>query len=96
MQTQNFTLELGDLDVKTQNYRGHSVEEVAKMATDKLISISNGAPAPIRAQAHAFKEACKKVVAYYMQEAVNNHMCTICNALEKQDQKDIANIIRRL
>ena len=96
METQNFTLELGDLGVKTQNYRGHSIEEVAEMATDKIVSVSDQAPAPIRAQAHAFKEVCKKVIIYYMQEAVNNHMCTICNQLEKQGQKDLANIIRRL
>ena len=96
METQNFTLELGDLGVKTQNYRGHSIEEVAEMATDKIVSVSDQAPAPIRAQAHAFKEVCKKVIIYYMQDAVNNHMCTICNQLEKQGQKDLANIIRRL
>ena len=96
MQTQNFTLALGDLGVKTQNYRGHSIEEVAEIATDKIVSVSDQAPAPIRAQAHAFKEVCKKVIIYYMQDAVNNHMCTICNQLEKQGHKDLANIIRRL
>ena len=87
---------IGELDVTTTNYRGHTIEEVAEMATDKIISISKTAPAPIREQAHVFKETCKKIVAYYMQEAVNNHMCTICNALEKQGHKDLANIIRRL
>jgi hypothetical protein len=88
--------EVGNLGVITKDHRGHSVEEIANMAVDKIVSISETAPAPIRAQAHAFKEACKKIVAYYMQEAVNNHMCTICNALEKQGHKDLANIIRRL
>ena len=88
--------QIGNVGVTTKDYRGHSIEEVADMATDKLISISNTAPAPIREQAHVFKETCKKVIAYYMQEAVNNHMCTICNLLEKQGQKDLANIIRRL
>ena len=88
--------EVGNLGVITKDHRGHSVEEIANMATDKIISISKTAPAPIREQAHVFKETCKKVIVYYMQEAVNNHMCTICNALEKQGQKDLANIIRRL
>ena len=88
--------EIGNLDVTTTSYRGHTIEEVAKMATDKIISISKTAPAPIREQAHVFKETCKKVITYYMQEAVNNHMCTICNKLEKQGQQDLANIIRRI
>ena len=89
-------LTVGNLGVKTTHYRGHTVEEVANMATDKIVSISDTAPAPIRAQAHAFKDACKKIIMYYMQEAIKNHMCTICNKLEEQGHSDLANIIRRL
>ena len=88
--------QIGNLGVTTTDNRGHSIEEVAKMATDKIVSISDTAPAPIKAQAHAFKNACHKIIVYYMQEAINNHMCTISNQLEKQGQKDLANIIRRL
>jgi len=88
--------QIGSLGVTTTDNRGHTVEEVADMATKKIISVSDQAPAPIRDQAHAFEKVCKKVIAYYMQEAVNNHMCTICNLLEKQGRKDLANIIRRL
>jgi hypothetical protein len=96
METEKFETSLGDLGVKTTNYRGHSIEEVAQMATDKLISVSDTAPEPIRTQAHAFRELCQKVIKYYMQEAINNHICTVCNQLEKQGHKDLANIIRRL
>ena len=92
----NSETEVGNLGVTTTEHRGHTIEEVAEMATNKIISISDTAPAPIREQAHVFKETCKKVIAYYMQEAVNNHICTVCNQLEKQGQKDLANIIRRL
>ena len=42
---------VGDLGVTTTNNRGHTIEEVAKMATDKIVSISDTAPAPIKAQA---------------------------------------------
>jgi len=92
----NSETEVGNLGVVTTEHRGHTVEEVAEMATKRLVSISDEAPAPIRAQAHAFREACKKVVTYYMNEAVKNHVCTICNELEKQGQHDLANIIRRI
>jgi hypothetical protein len=87
---------IGDLGVTTTNNRGHTIEEVADMATKKIVSVSDEAPAPIRDQAHAFEKVCKKVIAYYMQQAVNNHICTICNLLEKQGHKDLATIIRRL
>ena len=96
METEQFETTLGDLGVTTTDYRGHSIEEVAQMATDKLISVSDTAPEPIKTQAHAFRELCQKVIVYYMQEAVNNHICTLCNQLEKQGQQDLANIIRRL
>ena len=88
--------QIGILGVTTTEYRGHTVEEVADMATKKIVSVSDEAPAPIREQAHAFEKVCKKVIAYYMQQAVNNHICTICNLLEKQGHKDLANIIRRI
>lgn len=89
-------LKVGSLGVTTTDNRGLSVDEVSEMAVNKIISVSDTAPAPIRAQAHAFRDACKKIVMYYMQEAVKNHICTICNQLEQQGQKDLANIIRRL
>jgi hypothetical protein len=92
----NSDTEVGNLGVTTTDHRGHTVEEVAEMATKRLVSISDETPAPIRAQAHAFREACKKVIIYYMNEAIKNHMCTICNQLEQQGHKDLANIIRRL
>tara|TARA_R100001369_G_scaffold91792_2_gene134204 strand:- start:195 stop:485 length:291 start_codon:yes stop_codon:yes gene_type:complete len=87
---------VGNLGVTTTQNRGHTTEEVAEMAVSKIVSVSDTAPAPIRDQAHAFKNACKQIITYYMQEAVKNHMCTLCNKLEQQGHKDLANIIRRL
>ena len=96
MQTDSFTLSIGDLGVKTTENRGHTVEEVAEMATNKLVSVADTAPGPIKAQAHAFKNLCQNIITYYMQEAIKNHMCTIGNQLESQGHKDLAEIIRRL
>ena len=96
METAPFELSIGDLGVKPTHGRGHTIAEITDMATDKLISVSDTAPEPIRAQAHAFKDRCRFVIAYYMKEAINNHICTICNQLEAQGHKDLANIIRRL
>jgi len=96
MQTDKFEISVGNLGVKTTDYRGHTVDEVAEMATDRLISISETAPDTIKAQAHLFKDATRKVITHYMDEAVKNHICTLCNKLEQQGQKDLANIIRRL
>jgi len=96
METDSFTISIGDLSVKTTHGRGHTVEEVAEMATNKLVSVADTAPGSIKAQAHAFKNLCHQVIVYYMQEAIKNHMCTIGNQLEQQGHKDLAEIIRRL
>jgi len=96
METDSFTISIGDLSVKTTHGRGHTVEEIAEMATNKLVSVADTAPGSIKAQAHAFKNLCHQVIVYYMQEAIKNHMCTIGNQLEQQGHKDLAEIIRRL
>ena len=96
METDSFKISVGDIGVKTTHGRGHTVEEVAEMATNKLVSVSDTAPEPIKAQAHAFKNSCHVIIAFYMREAIKNHMCTIGNQLEAQGQKDLAEIIRRL
>ena len=96
MQTDKFEISIGDLGVKTTENRGHTVEEIAEMATNKLISISDTADPMVKAQAHAFRDKCKMVITFYVQEGIKNHICTICNKLEKQGHSDLANIIRRL
>tara|TARA_R110001632_G_scaffold8984_1_gene35149 strand:+ start:1215 stop:1505 length:291 start_codon:yes stop_codon:yes gene_type:complete len=87
---------VGSLGVTTTENKGHSVDEIAEMAVNKIVSISDNADPMIKAQAHAFRDRTKMVVAYYIQEGVKNHICTVCNELEKQGHKDLANIIRRL
>jgi hypothetical protein len=89
-------IQVGSLGVTTTDNRGLSVDEVAEMATNKIVSISDKADPMIKAQAHAFKDRTKMVIAYYIQEGIKNHLCTVCNELEKQGHKDLANIIRRL
>ena len=96
MHTDEFKISIGDLGVVTTDNRGHTPEEVAEMATDKIISISDNADPMVKAQAHAFRDRTKMVITYYVKEGIKNHICTVCNELEKQGHKDLANIIRRL
>ena len=96
METDAFELSVGNLGVKTTHNRGHTVEEVAERATNRLVSVADTAPDQLKAQAHAFKNQCHIIITYYMKEAIYNHMCTIGNQLEAQGHKDLANIIRRL
>ena len=87
---------VGTLGVETTDYRGHTPEEWASMAANRIVSISNTAPEPIRQQAHVFKKQVEVLLADYMQKAVESHMCTGGNFLEQQGHGDMATILRRL
>ena len=87
---------VGTLGVETTHYRGHTPEEWAKMAANRIVSISNTAPDPLRQQAHAFKEQVEVLLADYMHKAVDSHMCTVGNFLEQPGHGDMAAILRRL
>ena len=96
MQTDKFELSIGDLGVTTTHNRGHTVEEIAEMATNKLISISEDADPMVKAQAEAFKESITNLILLYLKQAINSDRATVAGLLEKQGHKDMADIIRRL
>ena len=81
---------VGNLGVETTHYRGHTPEEWAQMAANRIVGISNTAPEPIKQQAHVFK---RQVEAH---KAIASHICTVGNILEQQGHSDMAEIIRRL
>jgi hypothetical protein len=56
--------------VRTANNGGHSVEAIAEMCADKLMTVSETAPDVIRAQAEAFKAEMLNVVQQYIKMAV--------------------------
>jgi hypothetical protein len=86
----------GDLTVHTTNNRGHTPEEWAKIATDRIVHISEDAAEPIRLQAQAFKVKVEKLLTLYFKQAIDSHICTVNNLLIKQGHLDVAEIIRRL
>jgi membrane carboxypeptidase/penicillin-binding protein len=84
------------VEVKTTSNRGWTPEELADRALDKLLHVSKDADEQVRAQALVFKEQIRQVLVFYMKEAIRSDRTTICAELEKQGQKELANIIRKL
>ncbi len=84
------------VQVHTTTGRGSTPEEVAARCSDKLIFVSDSAPAEIRDQARAFKAHIEKVVAHYMREAIASDRTTVYNALKDAGHPDLAELIRRL
>lgn len=60
----------GNVKVHITNNRGFTPEEWAVLAAERIVGISDGAPQPIRDQAHAFKDQVTSMVAHYIRLAV--------------------------
>jgi|TARA_R110000824_G_scaffold61784_1_gene163961 hypothetical protein len=88
--------ELGDAIVFTSNNGGHSPEQLADMALNKIMVVSNTAPPVIRDQALAYRDHIRKVLIFYMAKMAENERTTIYALMKQQGQHDVAEIIRSL
>jgi len=90
------SVSVGNIEVLTTDNKGHSIEEVAQMAADRILYIADEAPPPIRDQAIAFKNSLKQTLIYYMQQAVEQDRATICAKLRQNGYSDLADNLRSL
>ena len=90
------SVSVGEIDVFTTDNKGHSIEEVAQMAANRILYIADEAPPPIRDQAQAFKDTLKQALIYYMMQAVEQDRATICAKLRKNGYSDLADNLRSL
>tara|TARA_R110000765_G_scaffold177997_2_gene283538 strand:- start:855 stop:1145 length:291 start_codon:yes stop_codon:yes gene_type:complete len=88
--------EVGNVQVFTSNDRGHSPEEIAEMAVQRIFYISQEADPHIRDQVMAYREKIKGVIAEYMKKAIASDRTTLWNVLKKEGFHEEADIIRRL
>jgi hypothetical protein len=88
--------QLNDVLVFTTKNRGHSPEEIAEMALNKIMLVSKDAPPVIRDQAMAHRDRLKEVLVFYMKRVAQSERTTIWALLKKQGHRDLAEIIRRL
>ena len=86
----------GNVNVMTSDKGGLTNEQIADLAVDKIVSISDEAPAHIRQQANQFREHLKKVMYNYLLLARREERGTIIQALKSSGHKDMAEYIRRL
>ena len=86
----------GKVNVMTSNKGGLTNEQIADLAVDKIVSISDEAPAHIRQQANQFREHLKKVLYHYLLLARKEERASIVYILRSNGQKEMAEYIRRL
>tara|TARA_R100001443_G_scaffold51332_1_gene63353 strand:- start:9211 stop:9501 length:291 start_codon:yes stop_codon:yes gene_type:complete len=87
---------VSDALVFTTTDRGHSPEEIAEMAMNKIMLVSEDAPPVIRDQAIAHRDKLKEILIFYMNRMAQSERTTIWALMKKQGQDDLAEIIRRL
>ena len=63
-----------DFKVYTSSNGPLSPEQLAEMAVNDIISVSDDAPQPIRDQAHIFREQMLTVISKYMRRGINSHL----------------------
>ena len=87
---------VGSVEVKTTSNRGHSPEEMADLALNKILIIGEKAPPAIRDQAIAYRAGIKNILVYYMNKMAQSERTTIWALMRQQGHEDVAEIIRRL
>jgi len=85
-----------DVEVFTTKNRGHTPEELAERAMEKLISVSETADPMVKAQAMVFKDRIRDLMVFYMREAIRSDRTTVCAELAKQGHADLARIISEI
>jgi hypothetical protein len=76
--------------------KGLSADQIADMLMNKIVFVGPNVPAPIREQAHAFKDHVRQIANHYVKMAQKSERTTVLGALEGAGMTDAANLIRSL
>ena len=87
---------LGEAVVRTSENGGFSADQVAEMSVEKINNVSDGTIAPLRDQAHAFKENIQAIFLHYMKFAIEQDRATVCAELRKAGYEDLAKHFRSI
>ena len=87
------TGDVGNVMVMTTQGRGFTPEETAERALDKIIYVGSQTHPAIREQAEAFKDNIRKVLVFYMHEAIRSHNVTLVNKFTKAGYPELIPIL---
>lgn len=92
----NTGIDVGSINVTTSDNGGLSSDQIAEMARNKIVYVSEDAPPAIKDQAQAFANRVEDVVRFYIDLAKREERGSICQTLRNAGHNDIAEFIRRL
>lgn len=79
--------------VMTTQGRGFTPEEVADRALDKIIAVGGNSHPLITEQAQAFRENIRRVLVFYMKEAIRSHHVTLANKFRKAGHPEFIKLL---
>jgi hypothetical protein len=80
--------------VMTTQGRGSTPEEIADRAVDRIISVGSQTHPVIRDQAEAFKDNIRKILVFYINEAVQSDRVTLANRLKRAGHPELVKLLR--
>ena len=87
---------VGNAFVVTTNNRAMGPDEIAELALNRIISVSEKTPMPLREQALAYKDNIREVLRHYRTVAAQADRRTIAASLHKEGHSALANKIADL
>jgi hypothetical protein len=79
--------------VMTTEGRGFTPDEVAERAVNKIIHVGSQTHPVIRDQAEAFKENIRRVLVFYIKEAVRSNNVTLANKLRQAGHPELIKLL---
>ena len=79
--------------VMTTSGRGFTPEEVAERALDKIIAVGGNSHPLIKEQAMAYRDQIRKVLVFYMREAIRSHHTTLAAKFRKAGHPEFIKLL---
>jgi hypothetical protein len=93
-----FDAKLGSLlspIVKTSDYGGLPMEDLADLCADRILHIADSAPPELREQAKYFKESLRKTMLDYLKRAQQSERARCIQICAQGGHQAAADILRR-
>jgi hypothetical protein len=83
----------GQVTVLTTSNRGFMPEEIAERALDKIIYVGGNSHPVIRDQAEVFRENIRKIIVFYMKEAIKSDRTTVAAILREAGHPELIKLL---
>lgn len=93
-----FEIKMGQIQspmVKTSQFGGMPVEELAELCVDKIVGVADSAPPAIREQAKYFRSRIEATILEYLKRAAQSERATCIQVCLQGGEEKAAHLLRR-